>query len=81
MALVDRIAAVLAPQLGTYSADAVARHICVKYAIDEDAGAEKLQQLRDFLRRGLVAYVGAELADSLASQCVHLAAESREEGP
>ncbi len=75
MALVDTIAAVLAPQLGAHSADAVARHICAKYAIDEGASPEKLEQLRDFLRRGLVAYVGSELAGSLASRCVELASK------
>jgi hypothetical protein len=68
--LAGRMASVLAPHIGTHSADAVARHICAKYAIDEEADREKLESLRDFLRRGLVAYVGAEKAQEIATHCI-----------
>lgn len=73
----EKIAAVLAPHLGEHSADAVARHICAKYDIDADAAPEQLAQLRDFLRRGLVVYVGAEEAQSLAERCVEVAAHAQ----
>jgi len=40
----------------------VARHICAKYAIDEEADEadrrEKLEQLRDFLRRPITQPAG-----------------------
>ena len=68
--LPEKIAAVLAPHLGALSADAVARHLCAKYGIGETIDDEKIAALRDFLQRGLVAYVGAEKARALAAQCV-----------
>ena len=72
MALVERIAATLTPELGAHTADAVARHLCAKYGIGEDQAVdpEKLDLLRDFLRRGLVAYVGAERAERLAAAAI-----------
>jgi len=73
--LADRMANVLAPHLGAHSAHAVAQHICAKYAIDEEAGPEKLESLRDFLRRGLVAYVGAEKAQDIAGHCIEAGVE------
>jgi hypothetical protein len=75
--LAGKMASVLAPHMGALSADAVARHICAKYAIDDEADEadeadrrEKLEELRDFLRRGLVAYVGAEKAQEVAARCI-----------
>jgi len=56
--LAGKMASVLAPYLGGHSADAVAHHICAKYATDAKTDREKLDGLCDFLRRGLVAYVG-----------------------
>lgn len=72
MALVERIAATLTPELGAHTADAVARHLCAKYGItdEQNVDAEKLELLRDFLRRGLVAYVGAERAERLATAAI-----------
>lgn len=70
--LPESIAAVLAPHLGDHSADVVARHVCAKYGVTDTSGLpppEVLGQLREFLRRGLVAYVGAEQAEQLAAQC------------
>jgi hypothetical protein len=64
------MASVLAPHLGAHSADAVARHICAKYGIDEEVNREKLEILRDFLRRGLVVYVGPDKAQELARDCI-----------
>jgi hypothetical protein len=64
------MASVLAPHLGAQSADAVAHHICAKYGIDEEADREKLEILRDFLRRGLVVFVGAEKAQEIAGDCI-----------
>jgi hypothetical protein len=66
----DRIAAVLAPHLGEHSADAVARHLCAKYDVHPGLDAARLAELREFLRRGLVVFVGAEAADRLAEECV-----------
>jgi hypothetical protein len=69
--LAGKMASVLAPHMGALSADAFARHICAKYAIDDADEAdeadrrEKLEELRDFLRRGLVAYLGAEKAQEV----------------
>ena len=72
MSLVEHITATLTPELGAHSADAVARHLCAKYGISdtERVEPEKLEQLRDFLRRGLVAYVGADRADALARTAI-----------
>jgi hypothetical protein len=73
MGLPETIAEVLAPHLGSHSADVVARHVCAKYGVVdavEIPDAKTLEQLREFLRRGLVAYVGAEKATTLADECV-----------
>jgi len=73
MSLPAKIAAVLAPHLGEHSADVVARHMCAKYGVDETASEEQIEQLTDFLRRGLVAYVGADMARDLAVECAKVA--------
>jgi hypothetical protein len=72
MSFPDKIAALLAPHLGAQSADVVARHICAKYGIEEGATAQQIAQLTDFLRRGLVAYVGTQKAAELAQECAKL---------
>jgi hypothetical protein len=72
MSLSTRIAAVLAPHLGAQSADVVSRHICAKFGVDETATAQQMEQLTEFLRRGLVAYVGNDKAKDLATQCAQL---------
>lgn len=74
MSLPEKIAAVLSPHLGAHSADAVARHVCAKYAAEERPDAETLKRLREFLRRGLVAYVGPAVAEELAAACIESAA-------
>jgi len=70
--LVERITTTLSPELGQHTADAVARHLCAKYGLtdEENVDPEKLEMLRDFLRRGLVAYVGAERAERLAAAAI-----------
>jgi hypothetical protein len=71
MLLSEKIASVLAPHLGAHSADAVARHVCAKYGVGEDAPDQATrEQLREFLRRGLVVYVGAAAAETLAVECM-----------
>jgi hypothetical protein len=72
MSIVERITQTLAPELGAHTADVVARHICAKYGIttEETIAEDKLGLLRDFLRRGLVAYVGPERAASLAAAAI-----------
>jgi hypothetical protein len=78
MSLPEKIAAVLSPHLGAHSADAVARHVCAKYAAEDRPDAATLQRLRDFLRRGLVAYVGPGTAEELANACIDSAAAPEE---
>lgn len=70
MTIPDRIAAVLAPHLGASSADAVARHVCAKYDVHTGLDARRLAELKEFLRRGLVAFVGADAAASVAAECI-----------
>jgi hypothetical protein len=72
MGLVEHITATLTPELGAHSADAVARHLCAKYGVQDGdrIDPQKLEQLRDFLRRGLVAYVGQERAEALARTAI-----------
>jgi hypothetical protein len=72
MSLSSRIATVLAPHLGAQSADVVSRHICAKFGVDETATEPQMEQLTEFLRRGLVAYVGNEKAKDLAAECAKL---------
>jgi gamma-glutamylcysteine synthetase len=79
--LSDRIAAVLAPHLGPLSADAVSRHLCAKFGVQDTVDADKIAALRDFLQRGLVAYVGAEMARTLAAECVAIASEGATSSP
>jgi hypothetical protein len=70
MALSDRITDVLSPHLGANTADSVARHLCAKHQVDEGPiDLEKQRVLKDTIRRGLVAFVGAERAQQLADSC------------
>ena len=70
MSLPDQIARVLTPELGASVADAVARHLCAKHGVLEGPIDEaRLAALKETIRRGLVAFVGAERAKSLAEQC------------
>jgi hypothetical protein len=68
--LVDRITNTLAPHLGMATADTVARHLCAKHEVGEGpADPAKVKALRDTIRSGLVAFVGAERAEELAARC------------
>ena len=64
------IAETLSPHLGAHTADVVARHLCAKYEVGESASPEELHELQEFLRRGLVAYLGAEAAERVATECL-----------
>jgi hypothetical protein len=71
--LAEHIAATLSPALGPHTADVVARHLCTKFGVGDDVDAippAQLAELREFLRRGLVAYVGPERAAELATVAV-----------
>ena len=70
--LSEHIAQVLAPHMGQATATAVAIHVCAKFGAggNGDVSEEDRPKLADFLRRGLVAYVGAEKATELASACL-----------
>jgi aryl-alcohol dehydrogenase-like predicted oxidoreductase len=49
--------------------------VCAKYGLSDASDvpdAETWEQLREFLRRGLVAYVGAANAEALAAECLTL---------
>jgi hypothetical protein len=71
MELAERIAEALTPHLGAATADSVARHLCAKHGIGEGpADAGKMARLREEIRRGLVAFVGASEADSIAASCI-----------
>jgi hypothetical protein len=70
MELTDKITEVLSPHLGAMTADSVARHLCAKHQVGTgplDPG--KVSALQDTIRRGLVAFVGAEKAEDLAARC------------
>ena len=70
MSLVERITKVLAPDLGENTADTVARHLCAKYGVGEGPlEPARVEELRDTIRRGLVAFVGNERARALADEC------------
>ena len=66
-----RIAQVLTPHLGANTADAVARHLCAKHSVVGEGPVDPavLTALQETIRRGLVAFVGAERADELARLC------------
>jgi hypothetical protein len=70
MALSDKITEVLAPHLGAMTADSVARHLCAKHEVGEGpVDPEKAKTLRETIKRGLVAFVGADRAQELADRC------------
>ncbi len=50
------------------------RHVCAKFGAEDGCDGAVLQQVGDFMRRGLVAYVGAERARELAERCLEAAA-------
>jgi len=65
-----RIAQVLTPHLGANTADAVARHLCAKHGVGEGPVDEAtMVALQETIRRGLVAFVGAQRADELSRLC------------
>ena len=65
-----RISQVLTPHLGANTADAVARHLCAKHGVGEGPVDPAVQTaLQETIRRGLVAFVGAQRADELARLC------------
>jgi hypothetical protein len=65
-----RIAQVLTPHLGASTADAVARHLCAKHGVGEGpVEPAVLVALQEPIRRGLVAFVGADRAKELAGLC------------
>ena len=65
-----RISQVLTPHLGANTADAVARHLCAKHGVGEGPIDPTVQTaLQETIRRGLVAFVGAQRADELARLC------------
>lgn len=74
MTLPERMATVLATELGENTADVVCRHVCAKFGAEDGCESAVLQQVGDFLRRGLVAYVGADRARELADLCLEAAA-------
>jgi hypothetical protein len=70
MSLPEQIAQVLTPELGASVADSVARHLCAKHGVLEGpVDADRLAELKETIRRGLVAFVGVERAKTLAEQC------------
>jgi len=71
VSLPERIAAILAPDLGSMTADSVARHLCAKHQVGEGPiDPDTARQLQETIRRGLVAFVGPERAADLARQCL-----------
>ena len=80
MSLVEQISSTLGPHLGQHSADAVARHTCAKLQVGDSPNATELARLREYLRRGLVAYVGATSAEELAARCVSTPPAASPEG-
>jgi hypothetical protein len=76
MDLAAHITAVLTPPLGANTADSVTRHLLAKHGVAGRAtlDPETARVLQDTLRRGLVAFVGAEQAQALAARCLEGAA-------
>jgi hypothetical protein len=72
MGLVERVTTTLGPERGAHTADAAARRRCAKYGVTDDGGADvaKVDLLREFRRRGPVAYVGPERAQPLAMEAL-----------
>ena len=72
MDLAAHITSVLTPPLGANTADAVSRHLLATHGIGPGQAIDPgtAGALQDTLRRGLVAFVGAEQAQVLASRCL-----------
>ena len=72
MDLAAHITAVLTPPLGANTADAVTRHLLAKHGVVAEQAIDEhtASALQDTLRRGLVAFVGAEQAEVLAARCL-----------
>jgi hypothetical protein len=72
MDLAAHITSVLTPPLGANTADAVTRHLLAKHGVVSGGAldADTARMLQDTLRRGLVAFVGAEQAQVLATRCL-----------
>lgn len=70
MGLAERMTEVLSPHLGANTADSVARHLCAKHGVGEGPiDPDTMRTLRDTIRRGLVAFVGPDMAEDLARRC------------
>ena len=68
----EHLTSVLTPQLGFFTAEEVVRHVCTQLQIEDSANEGQLAELREFLRRGLPAYVAPELVEDLVSRCAPL---------
>jgi hypothetical protein len=70
VAIANRIAEVLSPHLGSQTADAVARHLCARHGIEDEAvDLVAVASLQEAIRKGLIPFVGPAVAEELARRC------------
>ena len=68
----QRMTNLLTPRLGYFTAEEVVRHVCARFKSADFADENQLAELREFLRRGLLAYMEPSAAGDLAARCTVL---------
>jgi hypothetical protein len=69
----ERLLALLTPPLGFFTAEQVARQVCARFQSADLSEASQADQLREFLRNGLLAFMEASAAEALAAKCTETA--------
>jgi len=62
----------LTPRLGFFTAEEVVRHVCARFQSADFRDEKQLEDLREFLRRGLLAYMEPSAAEELAARCAEV---------
>jgi hypothetical protein len=68
----QRMTTILAPRLGFFTAEEVVRHMCARFQSADFSDEKQVGELREFLRRGLLAYMTPSAAEELAAKCTEL---------
>ena len=68
----QRMTQLLTPRLGFFTAEEVVRHVCSRFQSADFTDEKQIGELREFMRRGLLAYMEPGVAEELAAKCAEL---------
>jgi len=68
----QRMTKLLTPRLGYFTAEEVVKHVCARFKAADFSDENQIRELKEFLRRGLLAYVDPGAAEQLAASCAEV---------